>query len=226
MEISMKLVVAAFSMVIGLVAESQPVPLPSNYQVRFENAWVKVTAVRYEPREKIAGHAHTPNASAYVYLNDGPPVIFKHVGGKPATRPATKAGAFRVYRGLEEVHEVENTGDVASEFLRIEMKTTTADQAMFWGKQERPAAASAEPVVQFNHAQVRISRLWVLPNQEVLLTAATQPALLVALAAGTGLTVGETRWLDTATSVRLKNAATAPVDLLRFDLRTRPRDTQ
>ena len=38
--------------------------------------------VRYEPMQKLAGHAHTPNPSAYVYLNDGPPVRFTHIGGK------------------------------------------------------------------------------------------------------------------------------------------------
>jgi hypothetical protein len=228
MRIAIPLMAAVAAVVLGTATSAQEgsVVVPSNYKVTFENAWVKVTSVRYEPRQRLAPHTHTPNAAAYVYLNDGPPVIFQHVGGKAATRPATKAGTFRVYRGLDEVHEVENTGDAPSEFLRIELKTATADQGMFWGKQDRPAAPSTEPVVQFNHAQLRISRLWVLPAQEVQWTAATEPALVVALGAGTALKPGETRWLDAASSVRLKNTAAAPVDLLRFDLRTRPRETR
>jgi len=227
METVFKSVVAAASVLFGLAsAATQPAALPHNYRVRFENDWVKVTAVRYEPKETIAGHAHTPNPSAYVYLNDGPPVVFKHVGGKPASRPATKAGAFRLYKGLEEIHEVENTGDAPSEFLRVELKTVPVDQAMFWGKHERPAMASREPVVHFNHSQLRVSRLWLQPQQQIDVATTSDPALIIALADGAGLRRGETRWIDAASSSRFKNASPAAIDLLRFDFRTRPRDTR
>ena len=55
--------------------------------------------VHYGPHEKIPAHDHTERAAAYVYLNDGGPVIFKHIGLDygPVTRPATKAGSFRLY---------------------------------------------------------------------------------------------------------------------------------
>src|SRR5689334_9161448 len=115
-------------LVVGGIAFASAQALPSNYKVQFENAWVRVTEVRYAPFEKVRAHSHTPYPSAYVYLNDGPPVVFRHVGGKgmAATRAATKAGAFRVYKGLEEIHEVENTGNAASEFLRVEFKTAAS----------------------------------------------------------------------------------------------------
>jgi len=77
-------------------------------------------------------------------------VLFKHVGGKGtvAKRPETKAGAFRVYRGLVEIHEVENTVDVPSEFLRIEVKTESLEPATFRGKLERPSGAAPTSVEQ------------------------------------------------------------------------------
>src|SRR5688572_32368542 len=127
-------IVAALAGAVGVSAQEGTVTLPRNYKVQFENAWVKVTAVRYGPNEKLPGHAHTPNPAAYVYLNDGPPVIFRHVGGSAATRAATTAGTVRVYRGLEEVHEVENTGNAPSEFLRVEFKTAGLSPDTLRGK--------------------------------------------------------------------------------------------
>jgi hypothetical protein len=218
------LMVAAFG--VALAAQEDATTLPANYKVTFENAWVKVTSVRYEGKQKLPGHTHTPNPAAYVYLNDGPPVIFTHVGGKPATRAATKAGAFRVYRGLVEVHEVENTGNTPSEFLRVELKTAALEPGSFFGKFERPAAPSAEPVVHFNHSQLRVSRVWIQPGQELAVTTTNEPALIVALTPGAGLRPGDTRWVAPSSTERFTNTAAAAIDVLRFDLRTQPRATR
>lgn len=223
----MKVIAALMSVVFGAaVVAQEAAPLPANYTVQFENAWVKVTSVRYAPREKVAPHAHTPYPSAYVYLNDGPPVVFSHVGGKPATRAATKAGAFRIYRGLDEEHEAQNTGDVASEFLRVELKTAPAEPGSFFGKYERPATAAAEPIVHFNHPQVRISRVWIPAGQDAQIATAAEPALVIGLAAGGGLRTGEARWVDASSKTTLTNLSATAVDVLRFDFRTRPRDTR
>jgi hypothetical protein len=224
----MKLVTIVLSVAIGATAIAQEgaAVVPDAYKVRFENDWVKVTAVRYEPKQQLPPHAHTPNASAYVYLNDGPPVTFTHVGGKPATRAATKAGAFRVYRGLEEIHSVQNTGDAPSEFLRVELKTSPLELGTFFGKFERPATTTSEPVIHFNHAQVRVSRVWLQPGQETAIAAGSEPALVVALGALDGLKPGDTRWIDASATARMKNSGKTAVDLLRFDLRSRPRSTR
>ena len=203
-------------------AQDAATALPKNYRVQFENEWVKVTAVQYGANEKLPGHTHTPNASAYVYLNDGPPVIFRHVGGKAATRPATKAGAFRVYRGLDEVHEVENTGSVPSEFLRVELKTEALEPGSFWGKFERPASPAEGAIVHFNHRQVRISRVWLNPGQPLSVTTAIDPALLIALASGGDFTRGKHLWIGPGTSTKLSNGGSTPIDFLRFDLKTPP----
>lgn len=216
MIVSIALMVAA-----GASAQEGITNLPGNYLLQFENAWVKVTAVRYGPNEKLPEHTHTPNPAAYVYLNDGPPVVFSHVGGKAATRPATKAGAFRVYRGLQEVHEVENTGNVSSEFLRVELKTEAKEPGSFWGKYER-GVPSAEAVVHFNHPQVRISRIWIQPAQMLKLETAAEPALVIALQSGSELRVGQERWMGPSSAMALVNTGGAPIDILRFDFRTAP----
>jgi hypothetical protein len=209
-------------MTAGLAAQEGTATLPQNYKLQFENAWVKVTAVRYGPTEKLPGHAHTPNPSAYVYLNDGGPVIFRHVGGPAATRPATKAGAFRVYKGLEEVHEVENTTTAPSEFLRVELKTEGRDPATFRGKFMRPAAPATDAVVQFDHPQVRVSRVWLKPGERMKVTTAEEPALIIALARTADFNAGQEWWVASSGSVELANRGDVPIDFLRFDLKTRP----
>lgn len=218
-------VVAAIAMTAGLGAQETTAMLPGNYQVQFENEWVKVTSVRYGPNEKLPGHAHTPTPTAYVYLNDGGPVIFRHVGGSAATRPATKAGAFRVYRGLTEVHEVENTAKVPSEFLRVELKTEPRNVEAIRGKFERPAAPTADAVVHFDHPQVRISRLWAMPGSVATFTTGADPALVIALMAGGHFTAGQVRWVPASSGSRLDNPGTVPIDFLRFDFKTPPSGT-
>jgi hypothetical protein len=215
----------AIVVVAGVVLSAQP--LPSNYKVEFENAWVRVTSVHYAAFEKVGAHSHTPYPSAYVYLNDGPPVIFKHVGGKgvAATRAATRAGAFRVYKDLEEMHEAENTGAATSEFLRVEFRNAPAEPGKFFGKFARPAAPSASAIVHFDHPQVRISRLWIGPGQSTAVVAEREPALIIALAPGAGLGRGESKWIDASTKVQFTNATATPIDLLRVDFKTRPVDT-
>ena len=51
-------------------------------------------------------------------------------------RPKTRAGSFRLSptRFEDETHEVENTGDLASEFLRIEIKTEAPDRKSLNGR--------------------------------------------------------------------------------------------
>jgi len=219
----MKMMWLVAAVIMGGVASAQEgiTVLPKHYALQFENAWVKVTAVRYGPNEKLPAHTHTPNPAAYVYLNDGPPVIFSHDGGKPATRPATKAGAFRLYRGLQEVHAVENTGGVPSEFLRIELKTEGREPGSFWGKFER-GAPSAEPVVHFNHAQLRVSRVWIAPGEKLSVATEADPALVIALAAAPGIRAGSEWWVGPSGSALIANTGAAPLDVLRFDFKTRP----
>jgi len=193
---------------------------PNAYSVEFENAWVRVTRVIYPPHANLPVHAHNALASAYVYLNDGPPVIFKHFETDygPMTRPATKAGAVRLYRGVKEQHAVENTGDTRSEFLRVEFKTEPLDDRMLFGRfYPLPESADSVEKVQFENRQVRMSRIRLVPGASLAVTAeATTPTLLIALMAGAP------SWVPSGSTHRLSNTGAAAIEWLRFDLKTTP----
>jgi quercetin dioxygenase-like cupin family protein len=212
---------------------------PDAYRLEFENAWVKVVRVTYGPKATIAPHLHTERASAYVYLNDGGPILFRHEGLPYAavTRPATKAGSFRVYKGIHEVHSVENPGATTSDFLRVEFKTEPLDESTLKGKffREDPAATATAARTQFENAQVRVSRVRIAPGETVDVTAGVgQPALLVALSttgvAAAGRPVhqvdaGRTAWIDAGGSARLRANGEA-AEVLRFDFKSRPQESR
>lgn len=222
------------------IAQDPLKALPEAYKLQFENEWVKVTRVHYGPREKLPAHQHTQTASAYVYLSDGGPVVFKHIGLAygAVTRPATKAGTFRLYRGLQEIHEVENLSDLPSDFLRVEFKTEPINDKTLYGRFNREAYPAGENFqkVQFENDQVRITRLVGAPGKSLeVSTGPTEPALLVALvpstlktAGGKGkpaawkLDIGQTKWVAAGEPQSLENTGGAPAELLRFDFKTKP----
>jgi hypothetical protein len=212
---------------------------PKAYKLEFENEWIRVMRVRYGPREKIAEHYHTERASAYVYLNDAGPVIFKHkdLPYGDITRAAVKTGSFRLYRGVKEVHGVENPGDTASEFLRVEFKTEPINQNSLRGKFHREPVAPGENLrkIQFENEQIRVTRMVIAPHNRMdQSTNATEPALLVALTqsklqavgpkgkARVRLEMGKSRWLGVGQPDELENSGDAPVELLRFEFKTKP----
>ena len=226
----------------GVVAATQDAVSvnPEAYRLEFENAWVKVVRVTYGPNAEIAPHLHTARASAYVYLNDGGPILFKHEGLPYAgvTRPPTKAGSFRVYKGLNEVHSVENPTTTPSEFLRVEFQTEPLEEASLKGKFFRDEAALSETIerTQFENAQVRITRVRVLAGDSLdLATGGGQPALLVALtAAGIAaptsavarlVDAGKTVWLDAGRSFGIRPVG-VPAEVLRFDFKTAPMESR
>jgi hypothetical protein len=224
---------------INVQAQDPLIVAPQAYKLLFENEYVKVVRVHYAPREKVIAHEHTPTASAYVYLNDGGPVVFNHIDKDygAVTRPATKAGSFRVYKGIQEVHEVENKGDVASDFLRVEFKTDPVDEKTLRGKFFREAYPAGENFekVQFENEQIRITRLVCAKGKKVeVSTTATEPSLLITLSPAdfkisggkdsgkkVSLNLGEPEWIAINQQEIFENAGGAPVELLRFDFKTR-----
>lgn len=228
----MKAVFVAFVLAAAVIEAQNYDPvrlLPDSYSLQFENDWVKVVRVRYAPHAKLPAHAHTSRASAYVYLTDGGPVVFRHVGDKAfaATRPATRAGSFRVFRGLEEIHEVENTSDLPSEFLRVEFKTDPKDAAMLRGRfhREPVAAGGSLEKVQFENGQVRISRLVYAPGQTARVAAAeSEPVLMIALTPipRQRVTLGQEIWIPAGQAHTVQNLESESVEMLRFDFKTSP----
>lgn len=210
----------ALATVVG--AQDATSSLPQNYKREFENEYVRVTRVVYPAHAKLPGHAHTPLATAYVYLNDSGPVAFKHIGAKygAVTRPPTVARAFRVYRGLEEVHEVENLSDRASEFLRVEFNTEPVDPATLTGKfMPEPPSVEVLQKVQFENAQVRISRLRWPRHSTLELSRSAIPSLLVSLTDGE---MGRVRWLPAGHAEVLTNPDTPSKEALRIEFKTKP----
>lgn len=224
----------------GSALAQDPVKVaPDAYKLEFENAHVKVQRVHYAAHSKLPEHDHTAFGSAYVYLNDAGPVIFKHIGVSygAITRAAVKAGSFRLYKGVKETHEVENPSDTPSTFLRVEFKTEPdKNQNTLRGKffrEDVPAGENFEKV-QFENEQVRITRLVCASGKPCEVKAnATEPVLLVALtpaqakAAQTKetwakLEAGKTRWLAAGKAQQLGTVNNAATEWLRFDFKTPP----
>ncbi|MBO0858258.1 MAG: hypothetical protein J2P21_07320 [Chloracidobacterium sp.] len=230
-----------FLAILILLAAQDPVKVaPQAYKLDFENDWVRVLRVHYAPKEKIPEHDHPATGAAYVYLNDSGPVIFKHIGLSygAITRPAANARGFRVWYAVKEIHEVENTGDTPSDFVRIEFKTDPVNARSLHGKFKPEEYAPDENYqkVQFENEQIRATRLAVAPRKKLTLsTAANEPALIVALTPASfefkkgnarpsklSLDTGKTEWLDQSSKVEFENTGGAPAEILRFDLKTKP----
>src|ERR1043166_7643733 len=112
---------------INVLAQDPTKVAPDAYKLQFENDWVRILRVHYAPHSRVPMHDHSAWPAAYVYLNDAGPVTFKHEGWEDPdlTRPPVKARSFRLSptRFSGERHEVQNSGNTASDFLREEFKT-------------------------------------------------------------------------------------------------------
>ena len=225
---------------IAALAQDPLKVAPNNYKLEFENDWVKVVRVHYGANEKVVAHDHNPTAAAYVYLSDSGPVVFKHINLSygAITRAAVKAGSFRVYKAVKEVHEVENPNDTPSDFLRVEFKTEPLGDNKLRGKFHREDAPAGENFskVQFDNEQVRVTRLIVAAGKSADVSAnATEPALLIALiparlkaknAKGKttrlNLETGKAGWLAAGEKQLFENVGGSAAELLRFDFKTKP----
>lgn len=101
---------------------------PSDATLEFENPLVRIVRVRYRAHQKTAMHDHPATPTVYVYVTDGGRLRISHEGEEPVIRPAVKAGAIRFQHAVAERHIVEELDGVASEYLRIELKSQPPDQ--------------------------------------------------------------------------------------------------
>ncbi len=210
---------------------------PQAYKREFENEQVRVTRVRYEPREIIKSHDHPKLPTVYVYLSDSGPVRFIHTGEEKFTtvRPAVKAGGFRLGRPANETHKVESLSDQPSDFLRVELKDLVVD-GTFRGRFPPETNQSAEnsEKVGFENQQLRIVRVTCAAHNVCKLTAQTSPYLLVALtssqlktATNNGdlsnlkMELGQTMWVDSGDRLRLENSGNTPLRFLRIELKVK-----
>ena len=144
--------------------------LPRNYTLAFENESVRISRVKYSPGDKLPVHSHPSIPTIYVYLTDGGPIRFIHKTPKVTiVRAEVKAGQVRFNRDARvETHETEYLGAAASEYLRVELKTTP-------GPPHLDARLLDDADFPWEDPQVRISRFHGLPPE------LRRPAILVSL---------------------------------------------
>jgi hypothetical protein len=206
---------------------------PRAYSPEFENARVRVTRVRYAPREKIESHDHPENATVYVYLRDSGPVRFTHTGEEQftLTRPAVRAGGFRLSRGAKETHGVESLTDLPTEFLRVEFKGLDLTGMYFRGRfppESRAARRRFAQKVRHEDRNIRITRVTCAARKPCAgLSAGGAASLLVALtpaqlksdAAEVSLGLGQTIWSEAGAGPAFTNDSDRPAEFLRIDLK-------
>ena len=217
-----------FGFAAQLSAQDPASIAPQAYRTQFENEIVKVTRVHYAPHETLAEHAHPARPSIFVYLNDGGPVLFKHEHGESgeygATRPATKAGAYRLATSRSETHIVENRSDLSSDFLQIELKTPV-DPKGFSGRRFRAPAdeGRAYANVEFETSQMQIVRIGCPAHARCdPPAAASNPRLLILLSgkAFDCVIAGDTKWLPPHVVAQYDRSHAAAFEFLLIDFRT------
>ena len=212
---------------LAVVAQDPTKAAPESYKLQLENAYVRILRVTYGPRAKVAVHDHSRFPAAYIYLSDSAPIRFIHTGwDHPVlTRPATKAGSFRLSptRFDDETHQVENTGDLTSEFLRIEIMTEAPDRQSLVGR-FKPFDGNRQTglnKIEFENSQLRVTRIISRSGERLDVSAHPKQPSLIAVIAGTGeVSKGQTFWLAPGQS---KQFAAGQVELLQLDFKTEPK---
>ena len=214
--------------VLRISAQDPTKAAPDTYKLQFENDYVKILHVTYAPRSKVPVHDHSRFPAAYVYLSDSGPIRFVHSGWDDPvlTRPATRAGSFRLSptRFDDETHAVENNGSLASEFLRIEIKTEAPNRASLSGRfapfvGDRKQGASK---VEFDNTQLRVTRIISRLNEGLDVKAGGDgPSLIVVVNSADAIAKGQTFWLGPSETRAFSQSA--QIELLRLDFKTRPK---
>ena len=136
------------------------------------------------------------------------------------TRQPVMARSFRVYRGVEEIHEVENLGSIASDFLRVEFKTDPVDPRSLRGKfLPEPTFSDALQKVQFENAPVKITRLYWPRHKSIDITDTANPSLLISFTEGE---MGRLTWLAKGQRETLSNTSLPAMEAIRIEFRTAP----
>jgi hypothetical protein len=207
--------------------------LPDNYRLEFENDVVKVVHVVYPAKAKLTAHEHPKGSTAYVYLSDSGPIVFGHfnLSYGAITRPPVVAGAVRLGRAVDEVHEVENPNEIPSEFLRVEFKAIPPTGFRGRFAPEPFPAGEHFAKVHFENDHLRITRRACAPEQpcdiapagtEAALVVALKPVRLEPVAGGAALVLqrGRTLWLDEGAARIFRSRDAVPAELMVFAFKT------
>lgn len=127
--------------------------------IEFENAWVRIVRVHYTAHEKTRYHDHPSTPTVYVYTTDGGSLRILHDGKEePVIRPVVKANSIRFNRGALEHHQVEEMDGVASEYLRLELKTEPIDLP------EKDVRRAPDDATPYESGMIRILRVTCAAN--------------------------------------------------------------
>ena len=220
----MRLFACTLLLAAAALAQDPLTLLPNNYRLLLENPTDRVIRVHYSPHEKLPVHNHSDKPTIYVYLSDSGPVRYTHVEEHPFTmvRQPLKAGTFRVSPGRLEKHDVENLGDIPTDYLRVELKNVPLGLQNDYFRSPRnfdeshTGVTSAYAIPRFG-----VDRIVALAGDSVNLPKSTHPALLIAFtpsAIGDGtLQSGEVAWLDADRAGVVRSVDGAPkAHLLRI----------
>lgn len=184
-------------------------PLPPNYSVELDNAYVRVTRASFKPHETVPVHLHPTFPTVYVYLTDGGPMRFTHITPSyTIERPPVRAGGIRYNRNWhDETHVIDYLGDTPTEYLRVEMKTVP-DQ------EHRDARMAPEDRKPVEDAQVMISRHDCRPGAECSMP--SLPAVVVSLDQRDFI------WVQPGLTEPPVNATNQPLRQIWIELKTDP----
>ena len=218
------------SMSLAVAGQDPTKAAPDSYKLQFENEFVKVLRVNYAPKSKVPVHDHSRFPAAYVYLSDSGPIRFihSHWDDPVLTRPKTRAGSFRLSptRFEDETHAVENNGDLASEFLRIEIKTEAPDRRSLNGRFPpfEGDRGSGLNKLEFENSQLRVTRIIASRGgQLAFLASPREHSLIVVIAGAGGISKGQTFWLEPGQSKIFPSGQSGQIELLQLDFKTRPK---
>src|SRR4029434_5617041 len=118
---------------------------------------------------------------------------------------------------------------LASEFLRIEIKTEAPDRKSLSGR-FAPFEGNRKSGVEkqeFENSQLRVTRIISRPGSDLDVSAQSrQPSLIVVIAGSGEISKGQTFWLAPGQSKKFaagQNGKLPQIELLQFDFKTPPK---
>ena len=206
------LVLGSVLITLAAVAAHAQEPMaaaPKNYRLELENDFVRVIRATLASRDHVPVHQHPTFPTVYVYLTDAGPTRFTHITPSyTIERAPVRAGGVRYNRNAHiETHVVDHLSDMASEYLRIELKTTPDTP-------HPDVRISPEDMTPVEDGQVRISRHVCAAG-----AACDAPARPSVVVSWTDRTIA---WSEPGVTAPRRNGTPSALHQIWIELKTRP----
>ena len=159
--IFLSILITACSQSQSLKVEDSTVAAPDHYKVEFENEYVRVVRVTYNPGEQSAMHSHIPLVGVTLTGGQG---VFTDIQGNKETRPENFAGDVLADSG--ETHSVLSISKGPEELVFVEVKKSypaLTDQLAFANAVN---VSSINATVELEEHGVRVIRIKGEPGLE------------------------------------------------------------